>query len=311
MNTSFLIIRSSFAFSRKQLKRPLNQQLKSFSSEVKEGLKELSSSKCFGGLQKVFRHKSASTNCAMNFTVYLPPKALECESIKLPVLYFFSGSSRTEQDFIVKSGFQRYAAENNLIVVGPDTSPRKIDHIEGQDEKWYLGYSAGWYMDAEMPPWKDNYRMYSYVTKELPALVEASFPNVNAQKKALCGHSMGGYGAMLAAFKNPGVYNSVSLLAPIFSINTRGDGLEVLKNYLGEDKKNWQPWDPLSLLKTYKGPLLKILLDFVSRFLAHLLIPMLIAFFPFRALKTSFCRFPALKRPSRSARSPRLLQMYN
>uniref|UniRef100_A0A5F9C3S2 S-formylglutathione hydrolase n=1 Tax=Oryctolagus cuniculus TaxID=9986 RepID=A0A5F9C3S2_RABIT len=166
-------------------------------------LKQVSSSKSFGGFQKVFEHDSVELKCKMKFAVYLPPKA---ESAKCPVLYFLSGLTCTEQNFITKSGFQQAASEHGLIVIAPDTSPRGCN-IKGEDDSWDFGTGAGFYVDATEDPWKTNYRMYFYVTEELPQLVNANFP-VDPQRTSIFGHSMGGHGALICTLKNPGKYKA-------------------------------------------------------------------------------------------------------
>ena len=152
---------------------------------------------CFGGWQDVYRHDSAVLGCAMNFAVYLPPQA---ETQKLPVLYWLSGLTCTEQNFITKAGAQRYAAEHGVILVAPDTSPRGDDVADA--DGYDLGKGAGFYLNATQAPWSEHYRMYDYVASELPALVEANFPATDA--RAISGHSMGGHGALVVALKNPG-----------------------------------------------------------------------------------------------------------
>uniref|UniRef100_A0A672JCI8 S-formylglutathione hydrolase n=1 Tax=Salarias fasciatus TaxID=181472 RepID=A0A672JCI8_SALFA len=162
-------------------------------------LTQVSSNKCAGGFQKVFEHDSSELKCKMKFAVYLPPKA---ETEKCPVLYWLSGLTCTEQNFITKAGSQLSAAEHGLIIVAPDTSPRGCN-IEGEDESWDFGTGAGFYVDATQDPWKTNYRMYSYVTQELPKLINANFPT-DPERMSVSGHSMGGHGALICALKNPG-----------------------------------------------------------------------------------------------------------
>ena len=173
-------------------------------------LKQVSSSKCFGGLQKVFEHDSIELKCKMKFAVYLPPKA---ETGKCPVLYWLSGLTCTEQNFISKSGYHQAASEHGFVVVAPDTSPRGCN-IKGEEDSWDFGTGAGFYVDATEDLWKTNYRMYSYVTKELPQLINDSFP-VDPQRMSVFGHSVGGHGALICALKNPGKYKSVSAFAPL------------------------------------------------------------------------------------------------
>ena len=163
---------------------------------------------CHGGRQEVWKHASDTLACDMRVGVYLPPQA---ERAACPVLYWLSGLTCTEQNFITKAGAQRYAAEHGVIVVAPDTSPRGegVADAEGYD----IGLGAGFYVNATQAPWSTHYRMYDYVTQELPSLIETFFPTTQA--RAISGHSMGGHGALVAALRNPGRYRSVSAFAPI------------------------------------------------------------------------------------------------
>jgi len=222
-----------------------------------EAVTLVSSSKCFGGKQEVYSHQSEELKCKMNFSVYLPPNAVD--GAKAPVLYWLSGLTCTEQNFIIKSGFQRYAAEENLIVVGPDTSPRG-QNIEGEDDDYDFGSGAGFYVDATEEKWKTNYRMYSYVTKELPKLVEANFPII-PDARSISGHSMGGHGALICALKNPGFYKSVSAFAPIANPTKGKWGQKCFTGYLGSNTKDWEQYDSTLLVAKYNGPPLHILVD--------------------------------------------------
>ena len=196
---------------------------------------------CFGGWQDVYRHRSETLGCEMNFAVYLPPQA---EARKLPVLYWLSGLTCTEQNFITKAGAQRYAAEHGLILVAPDTSPRGDDVADA--DGYDLGKGAGFYVNATQAPWAKHYRMYDYVVSELPALVEANFPATDA--RAISGHSMGGHGALIAALKNPGRYRSVSAFSPIVAPSQAPWGEKAFAAYLGEDRGTWQAWDAAALV---------------------------------------------------------------
>jgi S-formylglutathione hydrolase len=224
-------------------------------------VKEVSSSKSFGGLQKVFSHESVELKCEMKFSLYVPPKALDGE--KCPVLYFLSGLTCTEQNFIVKCGFQRYAAENNLIVVGPDTSPRGFN-FPGEHDDYDFGSGAGFYLNATQEPWKTNYRMYSYVTEELPGLIESEFTFVEPGKRSISGHSMGGHGALICSLKNPGFYTSTSAFAPISNPSQVPWGQKAFKEYLGSNEESWKEWDATTLAKNYSGPPISMLVDQVS-----------------------------------------------
>ena len=163
---------------------------------------------CFGGSQEVWAHRSTVLDCDMRVAVYLPPQA---KTQRLPVLYWLSGLTCTEQNFITKAGAQRYAAEHGVILVAPDTSPRGDDVADA--EGYDLGKGAGFYLNATQSPWSSHYRMYDYVVEELPALIEAHFPATGA--RGISGHSMGGHGALIVALKNPGRYRSVSVFSPI------------------------------------------------------------------------------------------------
>ncbi|KAJ8681893.1 hypothetical protein QAD02_017685 [Eretmocerus hayati] len=218
----------------------------------------VSNNKCFGGWQKVYSHESSELKCQMKFGIYLPPQA---ELGNVPVIYWLSGLTCTEANFIQKAAAQKYAAEHGVIIVAPDTSPRGLN-IPGEDESWDFGTGAGFYVDATQEPWKTNYRMFSYVTKELPALINKNFPTV-ADKQSIMGHSMGGHGALICALKCPNQYKSVSAFAPISNPVNCEWGKKAFKGYLGEREGNvhWNDWDATELAKVYNGPLLDILVD--------------------------------------------------
>ena len=179
----------------------------------------------------------------MQFAVYLPPQA---EQRACPVLYWLSGLTCTEQNFITKAGAQRYAAEHGVIVVAPDTSPRgdAVADAEGYD----LGKGAGFYVDAIEAPWSQHYRMQDYVSRELPALIEAHYPVTDA--RAISGHSMGGHGALVTALRNPGRYRSVSAFSPIVSPSQVPWGQKAFAAYLGDDRETWKAWDACELIAT-------------------------------------------------------------
>ena len=219
-------------------------------------LEEKSSSKCFGGYIKVYTHDSNEVNTKMSFAVYLPPLS---ESTKCPVLYWLSGLTCTEQNFITKSGFQKYASELGIIVVCPDTSPRGAN-IEGENDHWDFGIGAAYYVDATEEKWKKNYRMYSYVTKELPEIIENNFPVIkNAQ--SIFGHSVGGHGALICALKNPGKFRSVSVFAPVSNPINSPWGKKAFTAFLGPEQETWKEYDACELGKQYQGPLINILID--------------------------------------------------
>lgn len=207
---------------------------------------QTSSNKCFGGSQNVYKHRSETLGCDMSFAVYLPPAAVAGK--KCPVVFWLSGLTCTEQNFITKSGYQRYAAEHDLIVVAPDTSPRG----EGvaNDDAYDLGQGAGFYLNATQQPWAKHFRMYDYIVQELPALVNANFPT--SGKAGISGHSMGGHGALLIALRNPGVYKSVSAFSPIVAPTQVPWGHKAFTAYLGTDREAWKQYDATELVKTAK-----------------------------------------------------------
>jgi S-formylglutathione hydrolase len=199
---------------------------------------------CFGGVQGVYTHAAAETRCTMRFGVFMPPQARQA---RVPVLYWLSGLTCTEENFIVKAGAQRVAAELGIAIVVPDTSPRGLG-IAGEADAYDFGLGAGFYVDATEPPWSTGYRMYSYVTQELPAHVEARFA-IDARRAGIFGHSMGGHGALTIALKNPGRYRSVSAFAPIASPMRCPWGEKALSGYLGADRERWRDYDATALIE--------------------------------------------------------------
>ncbi|WP_369967937.1 S-formylglutathione hydrolase [Stenotrophomonas rhizophila] len=197
----------------------------------------------FGGWQDVYQHRSQVLGCEMKVAVYLPPQAA---TQTLPVLYWLSGLTCTEQNFITKAGAQRYAAEHGVILVAPDTSPRGDDVADA--EGYDLGKGAGFYLNATEQPWAAHYRMYDYIVDELPALVEAHLPASGA--RSISGHSMGGHGALVIALKNPGRYRSVSAFSPIVAPTRVPWGQKAFTAYLGEDRSAWAAWDASELVAT-------------------------------------------------------------
>ena len=216
-------------------------------------MQRIESHACFGGRQEVWSHPSAVLGCGMRFGVYLPPQAARAEC---PVLYWLSGLTCNEQNFIAKAGAQRYAAHHGMILVAPDTSPRGegVADADGYD----LGIGAGFYLNATQAPWSRQYRMYDYVVDELPALVDAHFPTTTA--RAISGHSMGGHGALVIALKNPGRYRSVSAFAPIVAPSQAPWGEKAFAAYLGDDRAAWRAWDAVQLLRD-AGERLPLLVD--------------------------------------------------
>jgi S-formylglutathione hydrolase len=233
-------------------------------------LEILSSQKSFGGSYQRCRHRSATLDCDMSLGVYLPPNIGEGE--KLPVVYWLSGLTCTDENFMQKAGAQRIAAELGLVLVVPDTSPRG-PHVPGDpDSAWDFGLGAGFYLNATQMPWARHYRMHDYVVHELPTLIEASFPV--ADKRGISGHSMGGHGALVCALRNPGRYQSLSAFAPICNPINSPWGGKAFSRYLGEDRACWRKWDASVLIAEAREKL-PILIDQGDRddFLAQQLKP--------------------------------------
>ena len=203
---------------------------------------------CFGGWQDVYRHRSEVLGCDMTVGVYLPPQV---EQGPCPVLYWLSGLTCTEQNFITKAGAQRYAAEHGIILVAPDTSPRGEDVADA--EGYDLGKGAGFYVNATQAPWASHYRMYDYIVDELPAWVEAD--PMASDRRAISGHSMGGHGALTIALKNPGRYRSVSAFSPIVAPTQVPWGQKAFAAYLGDDREAWKAWDTVELVRQAREPL--------------------------------------------------------
>jgi S-formylglutathione hydrolase len=199
---------------------------------------------CFGGTVSYYQHLSQVCHSTMRFSVYTPPG-----ETAVPVLYFLSGLTCTEENFMVKAGAQRYAAEYQLMLVVPDTSPRKTG-TTGEDDSWDLGTGAGFYVDATQEPWRQHYQMYSYVVDELPALIAQSF-NVLPQA-GIFGHSMGGHGALVCGLRNGDRYQSISALAPIAAPTKCSWGQKALTEYLGPDQRAWQAYDASELVQVYQ-----------------------------------------------------------
>jgi len=222
---------------------------------VSDTLNAVSRNRCFGGMQGVYTHAAETTHCSMCFGVFMPPQA---QSARVPVLYWLSGLTCTEDNFIVKAGAQRVAAELGVAIVVPDTSPRGLGY-PGEADAYDFGLGAGFYVDATEAPWSEGYRMYSYVTNELPAYVERHFAVV-AGRAGIFGHSMGGHGALTIALKNPGRYRSVSAFAPIASPMRCPWGEKALTGYLGSDRSRWREYDATALIadRGWRGPALLV-----------------------------------------------------
>ena len=206
-------------------------------------MKKIEQIKEFGGWLERWQHESQACECSMTFSVYLPPQAARG---KAPVVYWLSGLTCTDDNVRVKAGAQRYCAELGLILVMPDTSPRGLA-VPDVPERYDLGKGAGFYVNATQSPWKTNYQMYEYVSRELPGLIETHFP-VIVGKESISGHSMGGHGALICALKNPGRYASVSAFAPICNPVVSPWGKGCFNAYLGEDTRLWADWDATCLV---------------------------------------------------------------
>ena len=203
---------------------------------------QVSSAPSFGGEQRVYSHSASTVNCDMKFGAYLPPQAADTPC---PVLYWLSGLTCTEDNFVSKAGAQQFAARHGVIVIAPDTSPRGDD--VPNDENYDLGQGAGFYLNATQDPWSQHFHMYDYVVSELPGIVEANLPV--SEKRGIFGHSMGGHGALTIALKNPGRYLSVSAFAPIIAPTQVPWGHKAFNAYLGPDESTWTQYDATCLVK--------------------------------------------------------------
>ncbi|WP_421657726.1 S-formylglutathione hydrolase [Leptothermofonsia sp. ETS-13] len=206
----------------------------------------ISQSVCFGGTVNFYSHFSTACNSEMKFAVYLPPQA---KSRLVPVLYFLSGLTCTEENFMTKAGAQQFAARYGVALVVPDTSPRNTA-TSGEDEDRDLGTGAGFYVDATQEPWSRHYQMYRYVVQELPALIAEHFP-IQPERQGIFGHSMGGHGALICALKNPHQYRSVSAFAPIAAPMKCPWGQKAFTHYLGSDLESWRTYDASELILTH------------------------------------------------------------
>jgi S-formylglutathione hydrolase len=201
---------------------------------------------CFGGKLGFYRHASTVCDGTMRFAVYLPPQA---QSAPVPVLYFLSGLTCSEENFMIKAGAQQFAAKYGVALVSPDTSPRDTGTPDEEND-WDFGTGAGFYVDATELPWRSHYNMYSYITRELPAIIAEHFP-IDPQKQGIFGHSMGGHGALVCALRNPQQYQSVSAFAPIVAPSHCPWGQKAFRHYLGEDEAGWQDYDASQLILKY------------------------------------------------------------
>ncbi|WP_412495901.1 S-formylglutathione hydrolase [Shewanella chilikensis] len=232
-------------------------------------MENISNNRSFGGWHKQYRHYSSSLNCEMRFAIYLPEQA---NSQKVPVLYWLSGLTCTDENFMQKAGAQRLASQLGLAIVCPDTSPRGEGVADADDAAYDLGLGAGFYVNATQAPWSSHYRMYDYVVDELPALIEQHFPV--SDKRAIAGHSMGGHGALMIALKNPGRYLSASAFAPISHPSQCPWGQKAFAAYLGSDREAWKAYDTVELIKSgAKGLPMRVDQGESDLFLAEQLLP--------------------------------------
>jgi len=205
-------------------------------------IENFSKHKSFCGWHKQYKHKSDVLNCDMRFAIYLPPCVAEGEEV--PVLYWLSGLTCTDENFMQKAGAHRVAAELGIAIVAPDTSPRGESVADSPD--YDLGQGAGFYLNATLAPWNRHYRMYDYILNELPDIIQNAFPVTNT--RSISGHSMGGHGALTIAYKNPGLFKSVSAFSPITNPSECPWGEKAFLAYLGKDKKEWLNYDSCELI---------------------------------------------------------------
>ncbi len=214
-------------------------------------MEQVASSRSFGGAQLRYMHRSSALDCEMHFSIYLPPQFQinsSEEKLKFPLVYWLSGLTATDENFMQKAGAQRVAAELGIVLVAPDTSPRGDGVPDDAEAAYDFGLGAGFYLNATEPPWSRHYRMYDYITKELPALLHNNF-SVDPERQAISGHSMGGHGALSIALKNPAQYRSVSAFAPIVAPMQCPWGQKAFQQYLGANRQKWEMYDSVCLVK--------------------------------------------------------------
>lgn len=232
--------------------------------QISAAPERLSSTRLFGGWQQRYRHDSSVLGCSMHFSVYLPPAVADGGG-RAPVVYWLSGLTCTDENFSIKAGAQRIAAETGLILVIPDTSPRGEGVPDAPDGAYDLGLGAGFYVNATQAPWNRHYRMYDYIVDELPVLVEQFLPADG--RRSVCGHSMGGHGALVIALRNPDRYRSVSAFSPIVNPVNSPWGKKAFNHYLGGNTEDWRAWDATLLVAaaseaaSKRGHYLPVLID--------------------------------------------------
>ena len=214
----------------------------------------VSSHFCFAGEQRRYAHRSSALDCEMHFSVYLPPAV---RSGPAPVLFWLSGLTCTDENFVTKAGAQRYAAERGVALVAPDTSPRGTDVPDDPDNDWDFGHGAGFYLDATQSPWSSHYQMETYITAELPEVL-AGIQGLDGSRTSIMGHSMGGHGALSLSFRHPSRYMSVSAFAPICAPSQCPWGEKAFGRYLGDDPDAWRAHDTCALIAeaSHRIPLL-------------------------------------------------------
>ena len=215
---------------------------------VANTIEQIGANQSFAGQQLRYKHQSAVLNCEMTFSIYLPPQAVKGP---VPVLYWLSGLTCNDENFVQKAGAQQHAAQHGIAIVCSDTSPRGYGVADDPEAAYDMGLGAGFYVDATQQPWAEHYQMYSYILDELPALVNREFP-VDGKRTSISGHSMGGHGALTIALKNPQRFKSVSAFAPICSPLQCPWGDKVLSHYLGDDRQAWAQYDTVELIKQAK-----------------------------------------------------------
>lgn len=207
-------------------------------------MEKLAENRIFDGRQLQYKHSSDVLACEMQFSIYLPPQA---EQQQVPVLYWLSGLTCNDQNFVTKAGAQQFASQHGIAIVCPDTSPRGEGVPDDPEGAWDFGLGAGFYVNASQQPWNQHYQMYDYVVQELPTLINENF-QVDPQKTSISGHSMGGHGALTIALKNPDQFKSVSAFSPIVSPLNCPWGEKALGNYIGQDRADWQQYDACQLI---------------------------------------------------------------
>ena len=211
-------------------------------------LELLSEHACFGGTQRFYRHSSKAIGLPMRFSVFIPAAPA---AARLPAMFYLAGLTCTEETFMIKAGAQRFAAHEGMILIAPDTSPRNTG-VPGETASWDLGAGAGFYVDATEEPWRQHYRMYSYIL-ELRELVLAELP-IDRERIGICGHSMGGHGALVLGLRNPDLFRSLSAFAPIAAPSLCPWGEKAFSGYLGSDQAAWRDYDASDLMKSMQAP---------------------------------------------------------